>query len=52
MIAADPVHAIRTKLCVDAPELWQGNQNGGLVHRSPVLPSGERRLLLKLDFIN
>lgn len=33
-------------------ELWQGNQNAGLVHRSPVLPSSERRLLLKLDFIN
>lgn len=32
--------------------LWQGNENAGLVHRSPGLPSGENRLLLTLDFIN
>ena len=31
-------------------ELWQGNQNAGLVHRSPTLPTAERRLLLTLDF--
>ncbi|MGY9053784.1 MAG: DUF1826 domain-containing protein [Rhodobacterales bacterium] len=32
-------------------ELWEGNENAGLVHRSPALPSSERRLLLTLDFI-
>ena len=31
-------------------EGWQGNQNAGLVHRSPAIPSGESRLLLTLDF--
>ena len=31
-------------------ELWEGNENAGLVHRSPDLSAGERRLLLTLDF--
>ncbi len=31
-------------------ESWEGNENAGLVHRSPALPAGERRLLLTLDF--
>lgn len=31
-------------------EYWEGNENAGLVHRSPALPTGERRLLLTLDF--
>ena len=33
-------------------EGWQGNQNAGLVHRSPTIPSLESRLLLTLDFSN
>ena len=33
-------------------ELWEGNKNAGLVHRSPNPPIGEYRLLLKLDFID
>jgi len=32
-------------------ELWEGNENAGLVHRSPQVNSGEKRLLLTLDFI-
>jgi hypothetical protein len=32
-------------------ELWEGNENAGLVHRSPKLEPGEKRLLLTLDFI-
>ncbi|WP_419536487.1 DUF1826 domain-containing protein [Endozoicomonas sp.] len=32
--------------------LWQGNENAGLVHRSPVLPGADKRLLLTLDFIH
>lgn len=31
--------------------LWQGNKQGGLVHRSPKLENGEQRLLLRLDSI-
>ena len=31
-------------------ELWEGNQNAGLVHRSPTLSDNENRLLLTLDF--
>ena len=31
-------------------ELWEGNENAGLVHRSPALEQDERRLLLTLDF--
>lgn len=32
-------------------ELWEGNENAGLVHRSPALKPGEHRLLLTLDFM-
>ncbi|GLP96570.1 DUF1826 domain-containing protein [Paraferrimonas sedimenticola] len=31
-------------------ERWQGNEGGGLVHRSPPVPSHQERLLLTLDF--
>jgi len=30
--------------------LWDGNENMGLVHRSPVVPVNEKRLVLTLDF--
>ncbi|EMK6667372.1 DUF1826 domain-containing protein [Vibrio fluvialis] len=30
---------------------WEGNENGGLIHRSPHVRQDERRLLLTLDFI-
>lgn len=33
-------------------ELWLGNENAGLVHRSPQLEAGEKRLLLTLDFMD
>ncbi len=33
-------------------EFWQGNENAGLVHRSPRVSAGERRLILTLDFSN
>ena len=29
---------------------WEGNENAGLVHRSPALPERNHRLLLTLDF--
>ena len=32
--------------------LWEGNENAGLVHRSPVVPANEKRLVLTLDFVN
>jgi G3E family GTPase len=31
-------------------ERWEGNANAGLVHRSPAVTAGTRRLLLTLDF--
>ena len=31
-------------------EHWEGNEQAGLVHRSPALASDERRLILTLDF--
>lgn len=47
-------HDIRQLNCGDVAllkgENWQGNENAGLVHRSPALANGERRLLLTLDF--
>lgn len=30
-------------------EMWEGNEGGGLVHRSPLVPGPARRLLLTLD---
>ena len=33
-------------------ELWEGNEHAGLVHRSPLVPEGEKRLLLTLDFLS
>ena len=32
-------------------ELWEGNENAGLVHRSPEVPTGDKRFLLTLDCI-
>jgi len=32
-------------------ERWVGNEGRGLIHRSPALPAGERRLLLTLDWL-
>ncbi|MCG8381866.1 MAG: DUF1826 domain-containing protein [Gammaproteobacteria bacterium] len=32
-------------------ELWVGNESAGLVHRSPQLHSGQKRLLLTIDFM-
>ena len=32
-------------------EKWLGNEGAGLIHRSPSLPPGERRLLLTLDWL-
>lgn len=31
-------------------ELWEGNEDAGLVHRSPTVAAGENRLVLTLDF--
>lgn len=33
-------------------ELWPGNENAGLVHRSPAVGVDEKRLLLTLDFLD
>ncbi len=33
-------------------ERWIGNEQSGLVHRSPAVLAGEQRLLLTLDFVN
>jgi len=30
--------------------LWEDNENAALVHRSPILPTNEKRLVLTLDF--
>lgn len=31
-------------------EAWEGNEGGGLIHRSPGVEPGQQRLLLTLDF--
>jgi hypothetical protein len=30
---------------------WHGNEGHGLIHRSPALKEGERRLILTLDWL-
>ena len=49
-------HDIQQLNCGDVAllkgEHWEGNENAGLVHRSPELLAGERRLILTLDFSN
>ncbi|WP_332310868.1 DUF1826 domain-containing protein [Alteromonas pelagimontana] len=46
---------IQTIQCGDVAllkgELWEGNENAGLVHRSPPIAAGEKRLLLTLDYL-
>lgn len=32
-------------------EMWEGNENAGIVHRSPPVATGEQRLLLTLDAV-
>lgn len=32
-------------------ERWLGNEGQGLVHRSPAIPAGQRRLMLTLDWM-
>lgn len=45
---------IRQLACGDVAilkgESWEGNENAGLVHRSPAVPENQSRLLLTLDF--
>ncbi|NIF18878.1 DUF1826 domain-containing protein [Pantoea sp. Cy-639] len=33
-------------------EKWLGNEGAGLIHRSPLTPVGERRLLVSLDWLS
>jgi hypothetical protein len=33
-------------------ELWEGNEDAGMVHRSPPMSPDERRLLLSFDFLS
>ena len=46
-------NSIRSLACGDVALLkgaaWEGNEHAGLVHRSPAVQAGERRLLLTLD---
>ena len=32
--------------------LWEENEGKGLIHRSPKLHNGNKRLLMTLDFVN
>jgi len=47
-------HDIQQLACGDVAllkgELWEGNENAGLVHRSPAIVDGESRLILTMDF--
>ena len=33
-------------------ELWEGNQNAGLIHRSPPVSPGEKRIVMTLDLVD
>jgi len=55
--AAEPVDEARIEraaaghVLLAKGEKWIGNEGGGLIHRSPQLPAGARRLLLTLDWL-
>ncbi|MGL4317021.1 MAG: DUF1826 domain-containing protein [Pseudomonas sp.] len=44
-------HAAVGHVLLAKGEKWIGNEGGGLIHRSPQPPIGERRLLLTLDWL-
>ena len=49
--SADDIRTMRSgDIALLKGEAWIGNENGGLVHRSPSLAAGARRLLLTVDF--
>ncbi len=53
--AEPPAQAIRTlqagHVALLKGERWEGNEHTAIVHRSPPLAAGERRLLLTLDWL-
>lgn len=50
--SADAIHTLAAgDVALLKGEAWEGNEGGGLVHRSPDVAPGQRRLLLTLDFI-
>jgi hypothetical protein len=54
-IVLDPLHVFQARpldVLILKGETWPNNELGGAVHRSPPLAVGEKRLLLKIDFIN
>lgn len=50
--AADIRHLQQGEVALLKGKLWPGNAHAGLVHRSPPMSAGERRLLFTLDFIS
>lgn len=52
---AEPNERIEQILCGEVALLkgtkWHGNENHGLIHRSPALKANERRLILTLDWL-
>jgi len=52
---AEPTERIEQILCGEVALLkgtkWHGNENHGLIHRSPALKASERRLILTLDWL-
>ncbi|WP_285428446.1 DUF1826 domain-containing protein [Pseudomonas sp. lyk4-R2A-8] len=53
--AAEPTARIEQIHCGEVALLkgskWHGNEGHGLIHRSPALKAGERRLILTLDWL-
>lgn len=54
-LAPPPVDNVRRLVAGEVAllkgEKWLGNEGAGLIHRSPQIPAGERRLLLSLDWL-
>lgn len=50
--AIDAQHVVRTlpmQVVMLKGETWAGNEGAGVLHRSPAVPPGERRLVLTID---
>lgn len=51
--AATAIHSMPTgAVALLKGERWEGGEHGAIVHRSPPLAAGERRLLLTLDWLD
>ena len=50
-VASDIDQLLAGEVALFKGEKWQGNEGAGIIHRSPQVAPGERRLILTLDWL-